>query len=132
MELYPDIMNPVAGKSAAEAIWTIDSYLRYIKERTQLGFNRLERYVSEAGVSDVSLLVQIDQLRNETTAYIGTLSGNIQSLTAALNNAAPIIGTEAPTSSTEGSLGQNYCYGGRVWVCKNITGGTYTWAEIGG
>ena len=43
-------------------------------------------------------------------------------------------GTGAPTTSTEGSVGEMYVdkSTGKVYVCTSTTGGTYTWTEVSG
>ena len=43
-------------------------------------------------------------------------------------------GTGAPTTSTTGTVGELYVDSntGKVYVCTDTTGGTYTWEEVGG
>jgi hypothetical protein len=104
-------------------------------------------------VTTRNTMVKIAAGTNMTSSYSGgvlTLSADLSSKQDVIDSthklSADLIdsstsedktyqtGTGAPTTSTEGSVGEMYVdkSTGTVYVCTDTTGGTYTWNEVSG
>lgn len=68
-----------------------------------------------------------------TTAGNGALDANQGRVLKELIDSLVITGTGAPTTSTTGTVGQLYedTTNGKLYQCTAVSGGTYTWEEVG-
>lgn len=73
----------------------------------------------------------VDNLTSTDTLY--PLSANQGKVLKGLIDAISQSGSGAPTTSTVGTVGQLYqdTTNGKLYICTDVTGGTYTWAEVG-
>ena len=80
----------------------------------------------------IKQMLAISQDTGTSTSQVMSQKATTDTISASVS-AIVISGAGAPTTSTTGTVGRLYedTTNGKLYICTDTTGGTYTWAEVG-
>ena len=82
MAVFPESMNKLDVNDVPGSLGRLESYIRYMTERVEFAMRNMTRNVSEAGVSNVELLL----LMQEMAGTVATLSNTVNGMTGSITS----------------------------------------------
>lgn len=82
MTVFPENMNIVPADDVNKALGTLDEYIRYMRERIEFSFANMNKTVTAAGVSSVTMYEELQEAEGE----LSSLSSRLATLQATLTN----------------------------------------------
>ena len=106
MAVFPENMNKLNPDDARGSFSTIESYIRYMTERTEFAMRNMTKTVSAAGVSSAELFILLTALQNDLSALKSTVNGISGNVTSVSNQLASLQDKVTATEGTLASLEQ--------------------------
>lgn len=82
MTVFPENMNVVQADDVNKALGTLDAYIRYMRERIEFSFANMNKTVTAAGVSSLTVYEELQEAEGELSSLasrLATLQGTVTS-----------------------------------------------------
>lgn len=125
-KVFPENMNPINLDNEKQSLSTIESYIRYMRERIEYTITILTKINSGTSLADLATRLSNVEMR------VSALSSTVASLNARVADLQRkhLSGNTDPDSSTEGDVGSIYVNtaAGTAFICVDTS--PYTWVAI--
>ena len=125
-KVFPENMNPINLDNTKQSLSTIESYLRYMRERIEYTITILTKLNTGTSLADLSSrLAQVETRVSGLSSAVASLSGRVTDL-----QGMHLSGGSDPDSSTVGEVGSIYVNtaAGTAFICTDTS--PYTWVSI--